>query len=395
MGRKNLRQVYLYKPGRVVTSLVKLHPVGSYFDTEEKAGLAHLSEHLLYCGTKTRNNDKLQLDLHRLGINFNAYTDYDYVVQYFQYHNAVKNEAEALINEMFETATFDKEKFETEKKVVLQEAIVRQDNPLIYISDLINEKRNKGTGYGICAVGSEEGISKISMDDIKNWIKNAHKNTAVEIMIGGEMNKAKSVPKNSSIKITYPEIVETSIRVQEEINRKDMNGVDFIWQWDHKPLSIVTDKEWYTMAMLQSMLCSAYGSIWMEIRERQGLAYRIGGGSSYSYGLGLFEINGSTDKKNLKKLEDSLFKELKKIVDGEFKKDIMKFHLESLRNKYLMVSESDISFAMQLTEMYYYGKENYLKNYLFGITQVTKEDVQILAKEIFEKKPSWIRALKK
>ena len=56
--------------------------IGALYEKEEKEerGIAHFIEHMLFKGTKNRNNETLNNELESLGGEYNAYTDYNCTV---------------------------------------------------------------------------------------------------------------------------------------------------------------------------------------------------------------------------------------------------------------------------------------------------------------------------
>ena len=54
--------------------------IGALYEKMNEKGISHFIEHLLFKGTDTRNDEKLNSDLESLGGEYNAYTDYDVTV---------------------------------------------------------------------------------------------------------------------------------------------------------------------------------------------------------------------------------------------------------------------------------------------------------------------------
>ena len=49
--------------------------IGSLYEKDNERGLSHFIEHMLFKGTKTKNNEELNKKLEFLGGDYNAYTD--------------------------------------------------------------------------------------------------------------------------------------------------------------------------------------------------------------------------------------------------------------------------------------------------------------------------------
>ena len=124
--------VYQHKPGNsaVVEVLVK---VGSNHESPSERGISHFLEHILFEGTKTRpTNRDISNEIERIGGDFNAYTTSERTCFYVQVLRKHFPKAVEILADIFENSFFAEKSIEKEKKIVLKEIDMINDEPRFY-----------------------------------------------------------------------------------------------------------------------------------------------------------------------------------------------------------------------------------------------------------------------
>tara|TARA_B100000902_G_C26437986_1_gene494686 strand:- start:18 stop:458 length:441 start_codon:yes stop_codon:yes gene_type:complete len=103
---------------------------GSIDEVNGKTGVAHVLEHMMFKRTETRKEGEFSKIINRLGGIENAFTSKEITGYHQQVH---KNNLETIIKleaDRMQNLIFNNNDFEKEKKVVLQERLLRtDDNP--------------------------------------------------------------------------------------------------------------------------------------------------------------------------------------------------------------------------------------------------------------------------
>jgi len=111
-------------------------------------GLAHFCEHLLFTGTKKRNDKGEIYDTAQsLGGRLNAYTANDHTKYYLQYPKKYEKNAIELLSDMYFCSNFNNDSFKGEKNIVNEEYKQRLDDPEIYLDDIKYIINFKGCKY--------------------------------------------------------------------------------------------------------------------------------------------------------------------------------------------------------------------------------------------------------
>jgi predicted Zn-dependent peptidase len=137
-------------------------------------GIAHIAEHMMFQGSRTMSHDDLAKDMARLGVRWNAYTSHHRMSFFVDApeDNVVK--AARMLSDMLLERKFDKDLFENEKRVVLEEERGSRDD----IESIIWEDLTKFLCRGPLAmpvIGTEESIGKVSLDELQDFYDNFYR----------------------------------------------------------------------------------------------------------------------------------------------------------------------------------------------------------------------------
>ncbi len=101
---------------------------GSRDETVEESGVSHFLEHMLFKGTKKRDAAQVNKDFDKIGANYNAFTSEENTVFYAstlpEYHQDATEILADILRPSLRSADF-----EMEKKVIIEEIGMYEDNP--------------------------------------------------------------------------------------------------------------------------------------------------------------------------------------------------------------------------------------------------------------------------
>src|ERR1700719_2230418 len=114
-------------------------------EPEDKEGLAHLFEYMLFQGTKQKDARALNEAFESLGARKGASTGLETSQVWAQIVNTKFDTTLQLINELLLTSTFPKSELEQMRNLILQEIRRRDDERMSRIGDLIRKNFYQGT----------------------------------------------------------------------------------------------------------------------------------------------------------------------------------------------------------------------------------------------------------
>lgn len=374
----------LFEPRNLpVVSFSISNKFGATYETEDIKGIAHVIEHLLFTGTETRTHEDISREIEKKGGILNAFTSNDLTSYWF------KLPAEHLISgmdilvDMLKNPSFNPEKFEKEKKVILEEIKMYHDMPQRHIYDKIVGNLYENP-FGVGVIGTKETVSSLSRDFVKDYFKKHYspENFIVTIVGQADIEKVcdyleKEFEKENK-KIPGAEIKKINKSSTEE--RSGLDQAHYMIAM-HSPSA--EDKKRYVLEVLDAFLANGMSSrLFLEIREKRGLAYTVRSAYEVEKNYSYYSIYVGTTKEAIPEVEKLIVEEFKQI-DKMTPKDLeeAKERLIGLRK---VSSEESVNVMNELVfaELCTKAEDHYLHEE--EINKVTLEEVKSLSKEIIQ-----------
>lgn len=363
---------------------------GSNYETRDLAGAAHFLEHMLFEGTKKRKDSrKIANEVEKYGGEFNAYTTGDRTAFFIKIINKRFDVALDILSDMVANPIFDKKIIEKEKKVVLKEINMINDDPrsyqwILFHKTLFERHPAKNPTYG-----SVETVKKFDRRHILDYYKSHYlPNNMIISVVGNVKNVREKINGHfgqlrSGMAIRRPEFYEpaqTKIKKFVE-KRKTFNSYMML---GYKIVPRM-HRDSYVFDVISAILGRGQSG-WMfdEIRNKRGLAYQVGVNNEHESDYGLFAVYTNLDKKNIEKA--------KGIILEQFRR------LESISKKDLAEAKSYIegNNALQMEDNFH-NADNYAvwetvkdaklaDEYIKNIKKISVGDIRRIAKKYLNDK---------
>src|SRR6266446_7868440 len=157
-------------------------------EPEDKEGLAHLFEYMLFQGTKQKDARALNEAFESLGARKGASTGLETSQVWAQIVNTRFDATLQLINEILLTSTFPSDDLEQMRSIVLQEIRRRDDEPMSRIFELVRANFYRGTALSRPILGSSERVSKLQRQDLVDIWKARYQPDNVLFAIAGKFD---------------------------------------------------------------------------------------------------------------------------------------------------------------------------------------------------------------
>ncbi|MDO5553798.1 MAG: pitrilysin family protein [Planctomycetia bacterium] len=141
---------------------------GSRDETPELAGCSHFLEHLVFKGTATRTAVAVNRELDDMGGRANAFTGEEVTAYYIILLPELLEHGIELLADLMRPA-LRQEDFEMERKVVLEEIQMYDDQPPYGIDEKSRELFFAGHPVGKSVLGTAESISAVTVDQIRDY----------------------------------------------------------------------------------------------------------------------------------------------------------------------------------------------------------------------------------
>src|SRR5947209_15135703 len=138
-------------------------------EPEDKLGLAHLFEYMLFQGTKKKDARALNEAFESLGARKGASTGLETAQVWAQIVHTKFDATLDLIHELLLTPTFPRDDIEQMRNIVLQEIRRRDDEPMSRIFDLARSSFYRGTALARLSLGTTESVEKLQRQDLRDF----------------------------------------------------------------------------------------------------------------------------------------------------------------------------------------------------------------------------------
>jgi len=370
----------IYEPRELpVVSLSITNKFGGAHESSEIKGIAHVIEHLLFTGTKSRTNEEIAREIEKKGGILNAFTSHEVTSFWFKLPSEHLFSGLDILTDMLNNPLFDEKKFEKEKKVILEEIKMYHDNPHSHAMEQI-EKNLYDKPFGELVIGSKETVSSLKRDFVADLFSKMYnpENFIVTIVGKADFNKVCDyLEKNfKQIKTSLPEFKVVLHNKETLEERQGIDQAHLVFA-THAPLP--TDSNFQALEVLDAYLAHGMSSrLFIEIREKRGLAYAVKSSIDAEKNYSHYTIYVGTTKEavqEVKKLIIQGFKNIEKMTESDLKE--AKEQTIGLR-KVLSEESSNVMNELMFSELADKAEDYY--EHEKNINAVTLDQVKAIAK---------------
>lgn len=255
--------------------------IGAMYEELNEKGISHFIEHMLFKGTSSRSNEKLNEELECLGGEYNAYTDYDSTVYTISCLEEEIENGVMLLGDMIVNSNFPLEEIEKERSVILAEIRTSKDD----IEDLSFKKTDevafKKSHLRYDVIGMEKNVNNFTREDLLKFYSENYgpNNSVVTIVSSFEHDKAlKLIEDNFGEweKRNYRKkniILEKNKKVEVTSYKNEIEQSTIVYLYTFNDLK---KEDELSLRILNHRLGeSANSLLFREVRENRGLAYDI------------------------------------------------------------------------------------------------------------------------
>ncbi len=373
-----------------VTSLVAVG-AGSRYETKKINGISHFLEHMFFKGSKKYPTAEIISTLiDGIGAINNAFTVKEYTAYWIKSSARHIELASDVLSSMIKESLLAEPEIEREKGVIVEELRMYRDNPQRYIWELYERLQFGDEPLGWDIGGEEKTVTSLKREDFVKYIDSLYSPHNMVLVYAGKLPKNidkiaeglfADLPNRSQHKfLSYKGQVQKKPRVNIFYKKTDQaNLVLGVLAYDRD------DKKRYAAKVLATILGEGMSSrLFIQVRERRGLAYHVSS-DYYAYkDTGAFTIYAGL---KLEKIEEGLkiiLDEIEKIKLLKVSEEELKKAKDMIRGRLAIRQESTNFLAEYFgTEFVLDKKIETFEEFLSNIDKVTVENVQEVARELF------------
>src|SRR3954469_12863416 len=147
---------------------------GSRHETEDRGGIAHFVEHMLFKGTGTRSAEDIAQAIDSIGGQLAPFTAKEYASYYIKVLDEHLSTAIDLLSDIVMNPRFDAEDLDKEKKVILEEIKMGEDTPDDLVHELFTQHFWEGHSLGRPILGSKETVESFTTETLRDYFRDAY-----------------------------------------------------------------------------------------------------------------------------------------------------------------------------------------------------------------------------
>ncbi len=352
--------------------------VGSRDEKDERAGVSHFLEHLLFKGSA-----RYSAPFDGLGGELNAATSREHTVLYARVTDAHLETAIDVMTDMVFAPTFAE--LDSEREVVLEEIAMYEDTPQELVHDLFSEAVFGVHPLGRPVLGTRDVIASVSRRALSAYHRGMYVGGNVVVAAAGNLAHGDVVGLVERMQ-RGPDEPPRGQRVRRPLVSAPPPGLRFQRKDTEQyhvcvgaPGIARSDRRRFAASLLDSILGGAASSrLFQEIREKRGMAYAVYSFASQYSDTGLFGFYVGTREENLDACLEIAAAELADVAAGNLRPKELERAKENLKGRIVLSMESTANRMSRL------GKSLVTDSELMSLDRVIAEIDAVEADELAE-----------
>jgi predicted Zn-dependent peptidase len=295
---------------------------GSRYETGEQGGISHFIEHVCFKGTAKRpTSTEICTVIEGVGGILNAGTDKELTIYWCKVAQPHFASAFDVLVDILLNSRFDPKDIEKERQVIIEEINMSLDSPAQRVSMLIDELMWPGHPLGRDIAGSKESVAAISRDMMLDYLAGQYRPDNTVLAIAGDIQHEEVADavrqalagwsKRRPLTGFVPYQINSGRRVL--IEKRDTEQTQMCLSL---PGLSITHPDRFKLDLLNVILGEGMSSrLFIEIRDRLGLAYSIQSYAEHFLDTGVMTISAGVDNKNLPVAIRAIIEELSRLKE--------------------------------------------------------------------------------
>ena len=296
---------------------------GSRNEQEDRAGISHFIEHLVFKGTKRRPTvGEIGGTVEGLGGMINAGTEQELTVYWCKVAQPYLEETLDLLIDMLRNSTYEPEEIERERMVLLEEQGMVNDHPGYKVDALIDGMLWPDHPLGRDISGTRESVTNITRDMILEHVSLFYSPSNMVVSIAGNVDHHQVVQQVDALCdgwISHPPPgwtpftdVQSGPKLRLEYRKTEQAHISIA-----VPGLSMTHPDRFALDLLSVVLGDGMSSrLFIEVREKRGLAYDVHSSVTHFQDCGALVINAGVDPRRVYTAVETILAEVALLRKG-------------------------------------------------------------------------------
>ncbi|TSC91125.1 MAG: hypothetical protein CEN90_673 [Parcubacteria group bacterium Licking1014_17] len=386
-----MRLITVPMEGTKTATVLVLVGAGSRYEDKKINGISHFLEHMIFKGTKKRPNTlAIAKEMDSIGAEYNAFTSKEYTGYYAKCASDKINTAIDVVSDIFQNSLFDGEEIGKEKGTIKEEINMHHDNPAWHVSEIYEATMFGNHPLGWDVAGEKEIIDGLERQNFVDYFNTHYFTQNTIVVLAGDINPEAAARKISDcfLKARQGKMIKpmpfspTQKKPAMKIFSKKTDQTHMVigFRAYHR-----LHPKMDALQLLSVILGGSMSSrLFMEVRERRGLAYAVRTSADGLDETGDFSTYAGVTNDKVATAIEVILDEHKKIIKDSVPEEELKKAKDCTKGRFVIGLESSDEVAS------YYGGQLLLEKRILTpsermerIDKVTVRDIQEVAKDVF------------
>ncbi len=402
-----LRIIHLPSDSKVVYCGYQIN-AGTRNEEPGEEGLAHFCEHVTFKGTERRKAWHILNCLESVGGDLNAYTNKEGTV----YYSAILKEhiarAVDLLTDIVFHSVYPQAEIDKEVEVICDEIESYNDSPAELIYDEFENIIFKDSPLGHNILGTAEQVRSFKTEDALRFTRKLYRPDNAIFFAYGDIDFKKLVRllkksflseerRVKSEKFNSPE-AQAQFNIQHSTfnTQHSFEGQTIVMQKNTHQAHVmigtraydVNDSRRMPLYLLNNMLGGPgmNAKLNLALREHNGLVYTVESTMAAYGDTGIWSIYFGCDEHDVKRCLRLVRKELDKFMQKPLSEAQLKAAKKQIKGQVGVACDNRENFALDFGKSFlHYGWEKNVDRLYEQVDEITAEQIQAVAKELFDK----------
>ncbi|OGO40597.1 MAG: hypothetical protein A2Z04_02780, partial [Chloroflexi bacterium RBG_16_57_9] len=361
-------------------------------EPDELGGVSHFIEHLLFKGTQRRPTSKdISIAIEGLGGAFNASTDQEMTTYWVKIPDRHFPIALDVLVDMLCYSTFVPEEIGKERRVIIEEINATFDTPDEWVFSLANELMWPGHPLGRDVAGTRESVQRLTREDLLAHMARHYAPGIMAVAVSGRIEPDVVVGQVAAYlgdweprsAVPFLSFQNGQIAPRTRVGFKETEQGHLCLELPglhyHHP-------DRFSQGILNAILGGGMSSrLFLEIRERQSLAYNVYSYHSHLQDSGVLGVYAAVDAGQIGPTVTAILEQLDRLRQDPVDQDELVKTKEFVKGRLQLRMEDTFAVAASLgSQAILSGRILTVDEVIQYIDAVTAEDVQRVAQDLFQ-----------
>jgi predicted Zn-dependent peptidase len=374
--------------------------VGSRDEASATAGASHFLEHLLFKGTTSRTALEISSSIESVGGEMNAFTSKEYTCFYARVIDTDLPMAIDVVSDLITSSIVTALDVDAERKVVLEEIAMRDDDPSDLVHDLFSDTYYGDTPIGRPILGTVESIKGMSRNTVFNYYKKKYLPQDLVVAVAGNIKHKRVVEmvERALSRDNFLDVMAAPVlRPNTVVRNSKQQSVGLLYKKSEQAHMFYgmegvarADDRRFAMGVLSAALGGGMSSrLFQEIREKRGLAYSVYAYAQQFAGSGVLGFYAGCNPTKAIEVVEIIRSVLADVADNGMTHEEIERAKGAVRGS-LVLSQEDTGSRMSRIgkNEIVYGQVMDFDDILKAISRVSAQDIHEIASEFLVKTPT-------